>query len=196
MASPLEGVNAGPCLRSSSRYVPLMTDTQFWILLLAIGVAIGTALYAARTAQAALRIAQGGGGSAPLAVGGGNRTDRKAAAKLAERANALLAKVNALPPALLGPGADQRLRDATLWTAAEAAALKETSPALLQLGAEAFASVEPALTWLHEKASAIQSTPRGRGEHLIDFPHETWRRHYQGALAGLQELVKMGEAGK
>jgi hypothetical protein len=126
----------------------------------------------------------------------GNRSDRKAAAQLAQRASALLAKVNALPPALLGPGADQRLRDATLWSAAEAAALKDTSPALLHLGAEAFAAVEPALTWLHEKASAIQATPRGRGEYLIDFPHETWRRHHQGALTGLQELVAMGERGK
>src|SRR5690348_4279657 len=137
-----------------------MTDTQFWILLLAVVVAIGTALYSARTAQTALRLAQGGAGAAPLAAGGGGRADRKAAAKLAERANALLAKVNALPPALLGPGADQRLRDAVLWTAAEAAALKDTTPALLHLGAESFAAVEPALTWLHEKASAIQSTPR------------------------------------
>ena len=172
-----------------------MTDTQFWILLLAVIAAIGTALYAARTAQAALRLAQGGAGAAPLAAVGGNRSDRKAAAQLAQRAGALLAKVNALPPALLGPGADQRLRDATLWTGAEAAALKDTSPTLLHLGAESFAAVEPALTWLHEKASAIQATPRGRGEYLIDFPHETWRRHYQGALTGLQELVAMGEAG-
>ena len=173
-----------------------MTDTQFWILLVAVIVAIGIALYSARTARTALRLAQGGAGAAPLTAGGGGRADRKAAAKLAERANALLAKVNALPPALLGPGADQRLREAVLWTAAEAAALKDTSPALLHLGAESFAAVEPALTWLHEKASAIQATPRGRGEHLIDFPHETWRRHYQSAVTGLQELVAMGEAGK
>lgn len=173
-----------------------MTDTQFWILLAAVVVAIGTALYAARTAQTALRLAQGAGGASPLAAVGANRTDRKAAAQLAQRASALLAKVNSLPPALLGPGADQRLRDAELWTGTEAAALKDTSPALLHLGAEAFAAVEPALTWLHEKATTIRATPRGRGEYLIDFPHETWRRHYQGALTGLQELVAMGEAGK
>lgn len=170
-----------------------MTDTTYWILLLAVAVAMGTALTAQRTANQALRIARGGGGGASGTLL--SRADRKAAELLAQRATALLAKVNALPPVLLGPGADGKVREATLWVAAEVASLKDTTPAMAAVIAEPLAAVEPAMTWLLERTQAIRATQRGSGEYLIDFPHDLWRRNHQGAVTGLQEMVARGETG-
>ena len=171
-----------------------MPDTSILLTLAVAVLALVVALVANRTAAEALRVARGATG-APSASAPLSRSDKKAAAQLAERAKALLLKVNALPPAMLGPGADSKVRDGALWSAAEVAALRDTSPALLEAGAEALATVEPALGWLLERVEAIRATPRGSGQYLIDFPHDTWRRHYQSALTGLQELAARGEAG-
>lgn len=170
-----------------------MTDTMFWAILLIAGAALILAILAHRTATEALRIARAGGaGNASISAGTGSRADRAAGKKLAERANALLQKVNALPPALLGPGADGKARDSVLWVAAEVASLKEAAPSLG--GAEALASAEESMAWLLERTGMIRATQRGSGMHLVDFPHDAWRRNYQGALTALQELVARGEA--
>lgn len=173
-----------------------MPDMLSLALIALVAIALGVALSAWRTAQEALRVARlatGGTGHVP-ALGGGSKADRTAGQKLAQRAGALLAKVNALPPALLGPGNDARARDGALWTAAEVTALRDTSAALAAASAEAFASLGPALEWLLKQVEVIRATPRGSPQYLIDFPHDTWRRNYQTALAELQELVARGEA--
>jgi hypothetical protein len=41
---------------------------------------------------------------------------------------------------------------------------------------------------------AFRATPRGSGQHLIDFPHDKWGRSYQEASEGLQQLAAIGEA--
>lgn len=169
-----------------------MTDTLFWAILLIAGAALIIAILAHRTASEALRLARAGGGNGAISAGTGSRADRAAGKKLAERANALLAKVNALPPALLGPGADGKARDSVLWVAAEVASLKEVAPGLG--GSEALAQAEESMAWLLERTGMIRATQRGSGMHLVDFPHDTWRRNYQGALTALQELVARGEA--
>lgn len=171
-----------------------MTDTIILILFAAAAIALGGSFLAYRTAAEALRVARSGaaGGAGPMA-GGASKADREAAKRLTQRAGALLAKVNAFPPALLGPGADGRVRDSAVWTAAEVAALRELPPQLLQLSGESLAAVEPAMAWLLQMAESIRATSRGSGNHLVDFPHDTWRRNYQAALTGLQELVARGE---
>ena len=173
-----------------------MNDTLLYGLIALVLIALGLSLMAWQHSQEALRLARhAAGGGAPVAVtGGGSKADRTAGKQLAERANALIAKVNALPPALLGPGNDARARDGTLWTSAELAALKSSSPALQAATAEALASLESSLGWLLKQVEVIRATPRGSPQYLIDFPHDTWRRHYQTALAELQELVARGEA--
>ena len=173
-----------------------MTDMLPYLLAALAVLALGVSLVAWRTAQEALRVARlatGGGGHVP-ALGGGSRADRAAGQKLAQRAGALLAKVNALPPALLGPGNDARARDGALWAPADVTALRDTSPPLAAASAEAFASLAPSLEWLLKQVEVIRATPRGSPQYLIDFPHDSWRRNYQTALAELQELVARGEA--
>lgn len=174
-----------------------MTDTLTLLFIAIAAIALGVSLLAWRTAQDALRVAHhaaGGNPGSAATLGGGSKADRTAGKQLAERATALLAKVNALPPALLGPGNDARARDGALWNAAELAALKPASPALQAATAEAFTSLEESLGWLLKQVEVIRATPRGSPQYLIDFPHDTWRRHYQTALAELQELVARGEA--
>lgn len=173
-----------------------MTDMLPLFLVALTAIALGVSLIAWRTAQDALRVARlaAGGQPVPAITGASSKADRAAGQKLAERANALLAKVNALPPALLGPGNDARARDGALWTAAEVADLRNTSPALQAATAEALGSLETSLAWLLKQVEVIRVTPRGSPQYLIDFPHDSWRRHYQTALAELQELVARGEA--
>lgn len=170
-----------------------MTDTIVLVLIAAVAIALGTSLLALRAAQEALRVARAGGGTPFGVAGGATRADREAGKRLAQRAGALLAKVNAFPPALLGPGADGKVRDAVLWTASEVASLRDVTPALLQASAQTLEAVEPAMAWLLQQGEIIRASQRGSGQYLIDFPHDTWRRNYQGALAGLQELVARGE---
>jgi hypothetical protein len=172
-----------------------MTDTIVLVLIAAAAISLGVSLLAYRAATEAVRIARSGAGSGGMSLaGGGSRADRDAGKRLAQRAGALLAKVNAFPPALLGPGADGKVREAVLWTAAEVASLRDVTPVLLRASGESLAAVEPAMAWLLQQGEMIRSTPRGSGQYLIDFPHDTWRRNYQGALSGLQELVTRGEA--
>ena len=157
-----------------------MTDTFIYLVAALAVLALGLSLLAWRAAQEALRVARlatGGGGHVP-ALGGGSKADRNAGKQLAQRAGALLAKVNALPPALLGPGNDARARDGALWTPAEVTALRDTSPALAASSADAFNSLGPSLEWLLKQVEVIRATPRGSPQYLIDFPHDTWRRHY------------------
>lgn len=164
-------------------------------LIALILIALGLSLLAWQQSQEALRIArQAAGGSAALPIAGtGSKADRAAGKQLAERAAALLAKVNALPPALLGPGNDARARDGALWSAADLAALKPGTPALQGATADSLAKLDASLGWLLKQVEVIRATPRGSPQYLIDFPHDTWRRHYQTALAELQELVARGE---
>src|SRR5882724_9685801 len=100
-----------------------MTDMLLYGLIALVLIALGLSLLAWQHATEALRVARlAAGGSAALpAAGSGSKADRNAGKQLAERAKALLAKVNALPPALLGPGNDARARDGALWTGAEVA---------------------------------------------------------------------------
>lgn len=171
-----------------------MTDTTFWIPTAIAVVALLVSLLAYRTASEARHSARGGAGEGGAPAKGSPKSERDAGQKLAARAGALLVKVNALPPALLGPGNDARARDGALWTAAEVSSLRATSPALAAASADAFSSLEPSLEWLFKQVESIRATPRGSGTYLIDFPHDTWRRHYQTALTELQELVARGEA--
>lgn len=173
-----------------------MNDMLLYGLIALVLIALGLSLLAWQNSQEALRLARhaAGGNAALPAAGSGSKADRTAGKQLAERATALLAKVNALPPALLGPGNDARARDGALWTASEVAALKPSSPALQGATADALAALETSLSWLLKQVEVIRATPRGSPQYLIDFPHDTWRRHYQTALAELQELVARGEA--
>ena len=174
-----------------------MPDTFLLLLVALTAIALGVSLLAWRAAHEALRVARaaaGGNPAAALPAGGASKADRAAGQKLAERATALLTKVNSLPPALLGPGNDARARDGAIWTAAEVAALRETTPALQAATAEALASLDASLAWLLKQVEVIRATPRGSPQYLIDFPHDSWRRHYQTALAELQEIVARGEA--
>lgn len=173
-----------------------MSDMILYGLIALVFIALGLSLLAWQNSQEALRLARHaiGGGAPASALGGGSKADRAAGKQLAERARALLAKVNALPPALLGPGNDARARDGAIWTAAEVAALRNSSPTLLAAVAEPLAALDTSLAWLLKQVEVIRATPRGSPQYLIDFPHDTWRKHYQTALAELQELVARGEA--
>jgi hypothetical protein len=174
-----------------------MTDQSIvWLLSIAVLGTLLLSFLAYRTAAEALRVAQaGGGGNGGGATGGAlSRGEREKAKQLAARANALLQKVNAFPPALLGPGADGKVRDSALWTPEEVAQVTDLPPALRGAASDAITAVQEGLTWLLPQIQAIRATPRGSGQHLIDFPHDLWRRSYQGALTGLQELVARSEA--
>lgn len=168
-----------------------MTDSLLWILLVAVLVQFGFTLVTYRTAQQALRAARG---ELPAAAPKASRAERDAGQKLAAAAAALRDKVQGLPPTILGPGGDGRIRGATLWTPAEVAGMKPTVPSLLARSEESFGKVSAALTWLLAQSEAIRSTPRGSAQYLIDFPHDKWGRSYQEATEGLQQLVAIGEA--
>jgi hypothetical protein len=170
-----------------------MTEQSIvWLLSIAVLGTLLLSFLAYRTASEALRVAQAGGSGAPAA--NLSKADRKGAELLAQRASALLAKVNALPPAMLGPGADAKVREAPLWVAAEVASLRETAPALRSQTDEPLSEVEPGMAWLLERVTAIRATPKGSGQYLIDFPHDQWRKNHQRALTGLQELVARSAA--
>jgi hypothetical protein len=168
-----------------------MTDTHFWILLVAVLLLFGFTLMTYRTAQQALAVARGEG---PAPAAKASKAEREAGQRLAAAAKLLREKVQGLPPTILGPGGDGRVRGASLWTAAEIAALKPTVPSLLARSEEAHGKVVAALTWLLAQAEAIRATPRGSAQYLIDFPHDKWGRSYQDASEGLQQLAAIGEA--
>src|SRR5262245_61322808 len=134
-----------------------MTDTLLWILVVAVLIQFGFTLVTYRTAQQALSAARG---ELTAAAPKASRAERDAGQKLAAAATALREKVQGLPPTILGPGGDGRIRGATLWTPAEVAAMKPTVPSLVARTDEAHGKVAAALTWLLAQAEAIRSTPR------------------------------------
>lgn len=160
-----------------------MTDTLIWIFALAAVVQGIAALLIYRSVR--------GGGSAPAA--GSLAAERVAALKLAEQARAVYAKVVTLPPTLLGPGGDRRLREATLWSSGEVTALRPETPVLASCCGEAFIAAEAALGWLHDQASSIRAKPKDQALHYVDFPHEKWKASYEQALDGLHLLETYGE---
>ena len=168
-----------------------MTDMHFWILLVAVLAQFGFTLMTYRVASEALRVARG---EAPAQATKTSKAERDAGQRLAAAAAVLREKVQGLPPTILGPGGDGRIRGANLWTPAEIAALKPTVPSLAARSEETHTKVVAALTWLLAQAEAIRATPRGSGQHLIDFPHDKWGRSYQDATEGLQQLIASGEA--
>jgi hypothetical protein len=169
----------------------MTSDTLLWILVAAALVQFAFTVMTYRLAQQAFRAARGElSAEAPKA----SRAERDAGERLALAAKLLREKVQGLPPTILGPGGDGRVRGATLWTPAEIAALKPTVPSLLARAEETHGKVVAALTWLLAQAEAIRATPRGSGQYLIDFPHDRWGRSYQEASEGLQELAAIGEA--
>lgn len=173
-----------------------MLDIPVWILALAALLQLGLLLLLYRNSAETLRLMRGG---AMPAAGGGvaavpvSKGERQEAERLATVGTALREKVLSLPPTLLGPGGDGRLRNATLWTAADVAALHPKTPTLKELGEEAAVNAEQALGWLLQQAETVRATPRGRGESYIDFPHDKWGRMHHEALDSLQQLAALGE---
>ena len=168
-----------------------MTDTLLLILVVAVLAQFGFTVMTYRLAQQALRIARG---EAAPSAGKVSKAEREAGQRLASAAKLLREKLQGLPPTILGPGGDGRIRGAELWTPAEVAALKPTVPSLLARAEEAHGKVVTALTWLLAQAESIRATPRGSAQYLIDFPHDKWGRSYQEASEGLQQLAAIGEA--
>lgn len=159
-----------------------MSESLLWIILVVVLIQLGVSLL---TYQKAGQAPRGDGAAAPQKVG---RSEREAGRKLAEAARALHAKVQSLPPTILGPGGDGRVRGAVLWSAADVAALKPGAG-----GEEAHGKVAAALAWLLQQAESVRATPRGSAQYLIDFPHDTWGRSYKEATDGLQALITQGE---
>ena len=161
-----------------------MTDTLIWIFAAAAVLQLLSALLIYNAIR-------GTGGSGPAA--GSLAAERVAALKLAEQTRAVYAKVVTLPPTLLGPGGDRRLREATLWTPPEVAALRPETPILAACCGEAFIAAESGLKWLLDQASSIRAKPKDQALHYVDFPHETWQANYEQALDGLHLLETYGE---
>jgi hypothetical protein len=161
-----------------------MTDTLLYVLVAAALLQMLAALFILR----AVRTLQGGG-----AAPGSLAAERVAALKLAEQARVVYAKVITLPPTLLGPGGDRKLREAELWTPAEVAALKPETPVLAATCGEAFIAAEAGLKWLHDQATGIRAKPKDQATHYVDFPHEKWKESYEQALDGLHLLETYGE---
>jgi hypothetical protein len=163
-----------------------MNDTYFLILIVIAVVQLGVLLAIYRQTR------QGGGGSGASAPSV-PKADKEAARRLADLAAGIREKVLGLPATILGPGGDRRLREAPIWSAADIAALHPTSPALAALAGEAAATAEESLTWLQQRVEAIRATPRGSGQHLIDFPHDKWGQMHHDALDSLQQLAAYGD---
>ena len=173
-----------------------MLDIPTWTLALAALVQLGVLLLIYRNGAETLRLMRGG---AAHGAGGGvaapvSKGERQEAERLATLGSALREKVLSLPATLLGPGGDARLRSATLWTAADVAALHPKTPTLKELGEEHAVNAEEALSWLRQQAQTVRATPLGRGESYIDFPHDKWGRMHHEALDSLQQLSALGEA--
>lgn len=160
-----------------------MTDTLIWVFAAAAVLQLLSAVLIYKAVRG------GGSGSAP----GSLAAERVAALKLADQARAVYAKVITLPPTLLGPGGDRRLREATLWNGAEVSALRPETPILAASCGEAFIAVETSLAWLLEQASSIRAKPANQATHYVDFPHEKWKANYEQALDGLHLLETYGE---
>jgi hypothetical protein len=165
-------------------------ETIVWILVVLAVLQLAFSFHIFGIAQQALRAARGEVGAVPAKA---SKPEREAGRRLADAARALHAKVESLPPTILGPGGDGRIRGATLWTAADVTALKPTVPSLVAVSEAPYAKVAAALAWLLTQAEAIRATPRGSAQYLIDFPHDKWGRSYKEAIDGLQQLVTQGE---
>ncbi len=170
-----------------------MLDIPIWILALAALIQLGVLLLIYRNSAETLRLARSGAGAGgSVAAIPVSKGERQEAERLATVGTALREKVLSLPATLLGPGGDGKLRNATLWTTTDVAAIHPKTPALKELGEETAATAEQALGWLLQQAQTVRAMPLGRGESYIDFPHDKWGRMHHEALDSLQTLAALG----